>query len=142
MSGNEFFYKDKDGKKQDAALHEAILNAGDHRAALQEGKEAARRADPAILEPMMAIEVTTPGDYLGTVIGDINSRRGHVQGTDEQHGNQVVRALVPLSEMFGYVGDLRSKTSGQASYSMEFDSYAETPKSVSDEIVAKSRGGL
>ncbi len=105
-------------------------------------KEAARRADPAILEPMMAVEVTTPGDYLGTVIGDINSRRGHVQGTDEQHGNQVVRALVPLSEMFGYVGDLRSKTSGQASYSMEFDSYAETPKSVSEEIVAKSRGGL
>ena len=105
-------------------------------------KEAARRADPAILEPMMAIEVTTPGDYLGTVIGDINSRRGHVQGTEEQHGNQVVRARVPLSEMFGYVGDLRSKTSGQASYSMEFDSYAETPKSVSEEIVAKSRGGL
>ena len=105
-------------------------------------KEAARKADPAILEPMMAVEVTTPGDYLGTVIGDINSRRGHVQGTDEQHGNQIVRAVVPLSEMFGYVGDLRSKTSGQASYSMEFDSYAETPKSVSDEIVAKSRGGL
>jgi elongation factor G len=105
-------------------------------------KEAARKADPAILEPMMAVEVTTPGDYLGTVIGDINSRRGHVQGTDEQHGNQIVHALVPLSEMFGYVGDLRSKTSGQASYSMEFDSYAETPKSVSDEIVAKSRGGL
>jgi elongation factor G len=105
-------------------------------------KEAARRADPAILEPMMAIEVTTPSDYLGTVIGDINSRRGHVQGTEEQHGNQVVHARVPLSEMFGYVGDLRSKTSGQASYSMEFDSYAETPKSVSDEIVAKSRGGL
>ena len=105
-------------------------------------KEAARKADPAILEPMMAVEVTTPGDYLGTVIGDINSRRGHVQGTEEQHGNQVVRALVPLSEMFGYVGDLRSKTSGQASYSMEFDSYAETPKSVSEEIVAKSRGGL
>ncbi len=105
-------------------------------------KEAARKADPAILEPMMAVEVTTPGDYLGTVIGDINSRRGHVQGTDEQHGNQIIRALVPLSEMFGYVGDLRSKTSGQASYSMEFDSYAETPRSVSDEIVAKSRGGL
>ena len=105
-------------------------------------KEAARKADPAILEPMMAVEVTTPGDYLGTVIGDINSRRGHVQGTDEQHGSQIVRAVVPLSEMFGYVGDLRSKTSGQASYSMEFDSYAETPKSVSDEIVAKSRGGL
>ncbi|MFV0428120.1 MAG: elongation factor G [Arachnia sp.] len=104
-------------------------------------KEAARRADPAILEPMMAVEVTTPEDYLGTVIGDLNSRRGHVQSMDEQHGNRVVRALVPLSEMFGYVGDLRSKTSGQASYSMEFDSYAETPKAVSEEIVAKARGG-
>ncbi len=104
-------------------------------------KEAARKADPALLEPMMAVEVTTPEDYLGTVIGDLNARRGHIQSMDEQHGNRVVRALVPLSEMFGYVGDLRSKTSGQASYSMEFDSYAETPRSVSDEIVAKARGG-
>ena len=104
-------------------------------------KEAARKADPALLEPMMAVEVTTPEDYLGTVIGDINGRRGQVQSMDEQHGNRVVRALVPLSEMFGYVGDLRSKTSGQASYSMEFDSYAEVPKNVSDEIVAKARGG-
>ncbi len=105
-------------------------------------KEAARKADPALLEPMMAVEVTTPEDYLGTVIGDLNSRRGHIQSMDEQHGNRVVRALVPLSEMFGYVGDLRSKTSGQASYSMEFDSYNETPRTVSDEIVAKVRGGL
>ncbi len=104
-------------------------------------KEAARKADPALLEPLMAVEVTTPEDYLGTVIGDINSRRGHVQSMEEAHGNQVVRALVPLSEMFGYVGDLRSKTSGQASYSMEFDSYGETPKSVADEIIAKGRGG-
>lgn len=104
-------------------------------------KEAARKADPALLEPLMAVEVTTPEDYLGTVIGDINSRRGHVQSMQEAHGNQVVRALVPLSEMFGYVGDLRSKTSGQASYSMEFDSYGECPKSVADEIVAKGRGG-
>ena len=104
-------------------------------------KEAARKADPALLEPLMAVEVTTPEDYLGTVIGDINSRRGHVQSMEEAHGNQVVKALVPLSEMFGYVGDLRSKTSGQASYSMEFDSYGEVPKSVSDEIVAKGRGG-
>ncbi|MBB1512422.1 elongation factor G [Tessaracoccus sp. MC1627] len=104
-------------------------------------KEAARKADPAILEPIMAVEVTTPEDYLGTVIGDINSRRGHIQAMEELHGNRVVRALVPLSEMFGYVGDLRSKTSGQASYSMEFDSYAETPKFISEEIVAKSRGG-
>ena len=103
-------------------------------------KEAARRADPAILEPMMAVEVTTPEDYLGTVIGDLNSRRGQVQSMDELHGNRLVRALVPLSEMFGYVGDLRSKTSGQATYSMEFDSYAETPRSIAEEIVAKARG--
>ncbi|MBK8445437.1 MAG: elongation factor G [Micropruina sp.] len=104
-------------------------------------KEAARKADPALLEPLMAVEVTTPDDYLGTVIGDINSRRGHVQSMNEVHGNQVVRALVPLSEMFGYVGDLRSKTSGQASYSMEFSQYGETPKSVAEEIIAKGRGG-
>ncbi len=103
-------------------------------------KEAARRADPAILEPVMAVEVTTPEDYLGIVIGDLNSRRGQMQSMDEAHGNRVVKALVPLSEMFGYVGDLRSKTSGQASYSMEFDSYAETPRSVSEEIVAKAKG--
>ncbi|WP_297750160.1 elongation factor G [uncultured Tessaracoccus sp.] len=103
-------------------------------------KEAARKASPAILEPLMAVEVTTPEDFLGTVIGDLNSRRGQVQSMDEQHGNRVVRALVPLSEMFGYVGDLRSKTSGQASYSMEFDSYAECPTSVADEIIAKARG--
>ncbi|MEA4942828.1 MAG: elongation factor G [Propionicimonas sp.] len=105
-------------------------------------KEAARKADPALLEPLMAVEVTTPEEYLGTVIGDINSRRGQVQGMGEAHGNQVVRALVPLSEMFGYVGDLRSKTSGQASYSMEFHSYGECPKSVADEIIAKGRGGV
>ncbi len=103
-------------------------------------KEAARRADPALLEPLMAVEVTTPEDYLGTVIGDLNARRGHITNMDEQHGNRVVHAVVPLSEMFGYVGDLRSKTSGQASYSMEFDSYGETPKTISDEIIAKSRG--
>jgi len=103
-------------------------------------KEAARRADPALLEPVMAVEVTTPEDYLGTVIGDLNSRRGQIQAMNDMHGNKVVEALVPLSEMFGYVGDLRSKTSGQASYSMEFHSYAETPKSISDEIIQKARG--
>jgi elongation factor G len=103
-------------------------------------KEAARRADPALLEPVMAVEVTTPEDYLGTVIGDLNARRGHVQAMNDLHGNKVVDALVPLSEMFGYVGDLRSKTSGQASYSMEFNSYAETPKSIADEIIQKARG--
>ena len=103
-------------------------------------KEAARRADPALLEPVMAVEVTTPETYLGTVIGDLNSRRGHIQAMNDQHGNKVVEALVPLSEMFGYVGDLRSKTSGQASYSMEFHSYAETPRTIADEIIQKARG--
>ncbi len=103
-------------------------------------KEAARRADPALLEPIMAVEVITPEDYLGTVIGDLNARRGQVQAMNDQHGNKLIEALVPLSEMFGYVGDLRSKTSGQANYSMEFHSYAETPKSISDEIVQKARG--
>ncbi|OYN89033.1 elongation factor G [Parenemella sanctibonifatiensis] len=103
-------------------------------------KEAARKASPAILEPLMRVEVTTPDDHLGTVIGDLNSRRGQMQGTRAEHGNQVITALVPLSEMFGYVGDLRSKTSGQASYSMEFDSYGECPQSVADEVIAKVRG--
>jgi elongation factor G len=103
-------------------------------------KEAARRADPALLEPLMAVEVTTPDDYLGDVIGDLNSRRGHIQAMEERSGARVVKALVPLAEMFGYVGDLRSKTSGRASYSMQFDSYAEVPGNLAKEIVAKARG--
>ena len=97
-------------------------------------------AKPVLLEPMFAVEVITPDDYLGTVIGDINSRRGQIQAQEERHGDMVVNALVPLSEMFGYVGDLRSKTSGQASYSMEFDSYAEVPTNIADEIIKKVRG--
>ena len=103
-------------------------------------KEAVRRADPVLLEPMMAVEVRTPEDYMGDVIGDINSRRGHIQAMEDISGAKVVRALVPLSEMFGYVGDLRSKTQGRANYSMEFDSYAEVPKTVAEEIVKKTRG--
>ena len=103
-------------------------------------KEAAKLADPAILEPVMRIEVVTPEDFMGDVIGDINSRRGQIQAMDERSGARVVRALVPLSEMFGYVGDLRSRTQGRASYSMEFDSYAEVPGNISKEIIAKVRG--
>ncbi|GAB1823025.1 elongation factor G [Herbidospora sp. RD11066] len=103
-------------------------------------KEAARRADPVLLEPMMAVEVTTPEDYMGDVIGDLNGRRGQIQAMDERAGARVVKALVPLSEMFGYVGDLRSKTQGRASYSMQFDSYAEVPPGIAKEIVAKVRG--
>ena len=103
-------------------------------------KEAAKLADPAILEPVMKVEVITPEDFMGDVIGDINSRRGQIQAMDERSGARVVRALVPLSEMFGYVGDLRSRTQGRASYSMEFDSYAEVPGNVAKEIIAKVRG--
>ncbi|MEU7479302.1 elongation factor G [Lentzea sp. NPDC042327] len=103
-------------------------------------KEAARQASPAILEPLMAVEVTTPEEYMGDVIGDLNSRRGQIQAMEERSGIRVVKALVPLSEMFGYVGDLRSKTQGRANYSMVFDSYAEVPANVSKEIIAKATG--
>ena len=103
-------------------------------------KEAARLAGPVLLEPMMSVEVTTPEDFMGDVIGDLNSRRGQIQAMDERAGARIVKALVPLSEMFGYVGDLRSRTQGRASYSMQFDSYAEVPAAVSKEIIAKIRG--
>jgi elongation factor G len=103
-------------------------------------KEAARKADPVLLEPMMSVEVTTPEDYMGEVIGDLNSRRGHIQAMEERSGARIINALVPLSEMFGYVGDLRSKTQGRASYSMQFDSYAEVPRNVAEEIIKKARG--
>jgi elongation factor G len=103
-------------------------------------KEAARKANPALLEPMMAVEVTTPEDYMGDVIGDLNSRRGQIQAMEERSGARVVKALVPLSEMFGYVGDLRSRTQGRANYSMVFDSYAEVPANVAKEIIAKATG--
>jgi elongation factor G len=103
-------------------------------------KQAARKADPALLEPMMAVEVITPEDNMGDVIGDLNSRRGQIQSMDERSGARVVKALVPLSEMFGYVGDLRSRTQGRASYSMVFDRYAEVPGNVAKEIIAKATG--
>ncbi|HEY6794816.1 MAG TPA: elongation factor G [Kineosporiaceae bacterium] len=103
-------------------------------------KEAAKRADPVLLEPMMAVEVRTPEEYMGDVIGDLNSRRGQIQAMEDISGAKVVRALVPLSEMFGYVGDLRSKTQGRAVYTMQFDSYAEVPRNVGEEIIKKARG--
>ena len=103
-------------------------------------KNAARRATPTLLEPMMAVEVTTPEENMGDVIGDLNSRRGQIQAMEERNGIRVVKALVPLSEMFGYVGDLRSKTQGRANYSMQFDSYAEVPSNVAKEIIAKVNG--
>nr|WP_281358869.1 elongation factor G [Flexivirga aerilata] len=103
-------------------------------------KEMARKADPALLEPMMAVEVRTPEEYMGDVVGDINSRRGQIQAMEDISGAKVVKAVVPLSEMFGYVGDLRSKTQGRANYTMQFDSYAEVPRNVADEIIKKIRG--
>jgi elongation factor G len=103
-------------------------------------KEAARKADPVLLEPLMAVEVRTPEEYMGDVIGDLNSRRGQIQSMEDATGVKVIAAKVPLSEMFGYVGDLRSKTSGRAVYSMTFDSYSEVPRAVADEIIQKNKG--
>jgi elongation factor G len=125
----------------DGAYHEVDSSEMAFKVAGSMGfKEAARKADPALMEPMMSVEVVTPEDNMGDVIGDLNSRRGQIQAMDERGGMRVVKALVPLSEMFGYVGDLRSKTSGRASYSMQFDSYAEVPANVAKEIIAKVRG--
>ncbi|MDO4888196.1 MAG: elongation factor G [Actinomycetaceae bacterium] len=103
-------------------------------------REGAKRANPVLLEPVMDVEVRTPEEYMGDVIGDLNSRRGMIKSMEDATGVKIVRALVPLSEMFGYVGDLRSKTQGRAVYTMQFDSYAEVPKNVSDEIIKKTRG--
>nr|WP_022871713.1 elongation factor G [Nesterenkonia alba] len=103
-------------------------------------KEGARRANPVLLEPMMSVEVRTPEEYMGDVIGDLNSRRGQIQSMDDAAGVKVVKALVPLSEMFGYIGELRSRTQGRAVFTMHFDSYAEVPKAVAEEIIEKNRG--
>nr|WP_282441040.1 elongation factor G [Corynebacterium antarcticum] len=103
-------------------------------------KEAVAKAKPVLLEPVMAVEVTTPEEYMGEVIGDVNSRRGQVQAMEDRAGAKVVKAKVPLSQMFGYVGDLRSKTQGRANYSMIFDSYAEVPTNVASEIIAERNG--
>ena len=103
-------------------------------------KEAARKASPVLLEPIMAVEVVTPEDYMGDVIGDLNSRRGKVGKMEQRGNNQVVSAEVPLSEMFGYSTDLRSKTQGRATYTMQFASYQQTPRNVQEEIVARVTG--
>ena len=97
-------------------------------------KDAVEKADPTILEPIMRVEVTMPEEFMGDVIGDLNSRRGHIEGMDNRNGTQVVRAFVPLASMFGYVTDLRSMTQGRASSSMEFAHYAEVPRNLADEL--------
>jgi elongation factor G len=123
----------------DGAFHEQDSSELAFRqAGFQAFKEAARQAAPVLLEPVMAVEVSTHDDYTGEVIGDLNARRGHIQAMDERPGARIIRGLVPLSEMFGYVGDLRSRTSGRASYAMEFDSYAEVPRTLAEVITAKA----
>ena len=103
-------------------------------------KEAAVKAKPVILEPIMAVEVRTPEEYMGDVMGDLNSRRGSIQSMTDATGVKVIDAKVPLSEMFGYIGDLRGKTQGRAMFTMQMDSYAEVPKAVADEIIKSQRG--
>jgi elongation factor G len=103
-------------------------------------KKAARLASPVLLEPIMAVEVVTPEDYMGDVIGDLSSRRGRVEGMEQKGNSQAIRALVPLADMFGYATDLRSRTQGRATYTMQFSNYAEVPDAISKEIVAKATG--
>jgi elongation factor G len=103
-------------------------------------KKAARLAHPVLLEPIMAVEVVTPEEYMGDVIGDLSSRRGRVEGMEQRGNSHVVRALVPLSDMFGYATDLRSRTQGRATYTMQFNSYQQVPEAISKEIVARVRG--
>jgi elongation factor G len=103
-------------------------------------QDAAKKASPVLLEPIMKVEVVTPDDYTGAVTGDLSSRRGHLEGQISRGGTQIITALVPLSNMFGYSTDLRSRTQGRATYSMHFERYAEAPRNVSEEVVAKVMG--
>ena len=125
-----------DGKYHDVDSSEMAFKI----AGIQAFKEAARKASPVLLEPIMAVEVVTPDDYMGDVIGDLNSRRGRVGKMEQRGNNQVIEAEVPLSEMFGYANDLRSKTQGRGTYSMQFASYQQTPRNVQEEIVARVTG--
>jgi len=125
-----------DGKTHDVDSSELAFKA----AGSSWFREAVAKAGPVLLEPMMSVEVSTPDTYLGEVVGDINSRRGQIQNTEQRGSNQVVAALVPLSEMFGYATDLRSRTQGRATYTMQFHAYNQAPANVQEEIVARLRG--
>ncbi|MBF1696838.1 MAG: elongation factor G, partial [Selenomonas sp.] len=103
-------------------------------------KAGAEKANPVLLEPYVKVEVTVPEEYMGDVIGDLNSRRGRIDGMEPRNGVQVINAYVPLSEMFGYSTDLRSKTQGRGNYSMEVSFYDEVPKNIADAVVAKNKG--
>ena len=125
-----------DGKHHDVDSSEMAFKI----AAQSWFREVIKQAKPVLLEPIFAVEVVTPEDYMGDVVGDLNSRRGKVGQMEARGNNQVVTAQVPLSEMFGYATDLRSRTQGRATYTMQFDSYQQTPSSVQEEIVTRIRG--
>ena len=103
-------------------------------------KDALKKSDPVLLEPIEEVEVETPEQYMGDVMGNLSSRRGKIEGMEDRRDTKVIRAKVPLGEMFGYATDLRSQTQGRASYTMQFDSYEAVPKNIRDEIVAKNEG--
>ena len=125
----------------DGSYHEVDSNEMAFKIAGSMGfKEGARKAGAVLLEPMMKVEVETPEDYLGDVMGDLNRRRGNLQGVDDAYGSKLIRAEVPLSEMFGYATALRSATQGRATYSMEFAKYQEAPNHVTEEIIKKNQG--
>ena len=125
----------------DGSYHEVDSNEMAFKiAASMAFKEAARKASPVLLEPVMSVEVVVPEEYMGTVIGDLNSRRGRIEGIEHRAGSQVIKSMVPLSEMFGYATNMRSNTQGRATFSMHFARYEEAPRSVAEEIVAKVQG--
>jgi len=133
--------EDIDVTLYDGSYHDVDSNEMAFKLAASMGfKEGARKADPAILEPLMKVEVEVPEDFMGDVIGDLNRRRGQVTNMGDRAGNKIVDAFVPLAEMFGYSTDLRSATQGRATYSMEFDHYEEVPRNVSEEIIKKRNG--
>ena len=125
----------------DGSFHAVDSDAMSFEICAKQGfREAARKAKPVLLEPIMRIEVITPSQYMGDVTGDLNRRRGMMEGMDTRAGAEVIKAKVPLSEMFGYVTQLRSLSSGRASSTMEFSHYAPAPNNIAEEVIAKSKG--
>ena len=128
---------------KDGSFHQVDSDAMSFELCARQGfREAGRKAKPVLLEPIMKVEVLTPEKYMGDVQGDLNRRRGMIDGMDSKHGVEVIKAKVPLSEMFGYVTQLRSLSSGRATSTMEFSHYAPAPANISEEVIAKSKGKM